>query len=104
MKNAFRKTVLFFVLISILSLFGCGGAVSAEGMLSEFIYAYGAEGVIYSSEAREGEAGYVGEGLTEKIYVYEGNFPRNFAIFLNSHIDAASECGAFVCDDAISPR
>lgn len=100
MKNAFRKTVIFFVLISILLLFGCGETASADEMLSEFIYAYGAEGVIYSSEAKEGEAGYVRDGLTEKIYVYEGNFPQEFAIYLNSHTDSASECGVFVCDDA----
>lgn len=82
------------------ALCACQGEVSAEGLLSEFISAYGAEGIIYSSECVEGEDGYLTEETLSKIYLYSGRFPENWAIFLNSRAGYGSECGAFVCDSA----
>ena len=46
-----KKTALILIsLVLLFSLISCQREVSAEGLLSEFISAYGAEGVIYSSE------------------------------------------------------
>ena len=87
-----------FILIS--TLCACQSEVSAEELLSEFISAYGAEGIIYSSECVEGDEGYLPEETLSKIYLYSGRFPENWAIFLNSHATYGSECGVFVCDSA----
>ena len=86
-----------FVLLS--TLCSCQSEVSADLMLREFISAYGAEGIIYSSACAEGEDGYLQDGTLDRIYVFGGRFPENYAIFLNSHADYGSECGIFVCSD-----
>ena len=96
-----KKLVCITLLISLaFGLFSCKKQYDAYGMLWEFVRAYGAEGVIYSPAIPEGEDGCVTEGLIEKIYVYSGRFPENYAIFLNSHADYGSECGVFVCENA----
>ena len=96
-----KKLLCVITIISILfTLCSCKEEHDAYGMMWEFVRAYGAEGVIYSPAVPEGEDGYVGEGLIDKIYVFSGRFPDNYAIFLNSHADYGSECGVFVCENA----
>lgn len=97
-----RKIVFLIITLSLLLsvLTSCTQQRDAYGMLNEFITAYGAEGVIYSPCISEGEVGYVQDGLEEKIFVFSGRFPENYAIFLNSRTDKPSECGIFVCEDA----
>lgn len=93
----------FLLLLSIfaaLLLFSCEQKCSAEGLIEEFLYSYGASGVVYSSESTEGEDGYLEDGMTEKIFVYDGDFPENYALLLNFHTDYGAECGVFVCDGA----
>ncbi len=84
----------------LLSLFSCGEQKNAYSLLSEFVSSYGAEGIIYSPEISEGHDGYIPDGLVEKIYIYSGRFPDEFAIFLNSHPDFGAECAVFICRDA----
>ncbi len=96
-----KKIALILITFILLStLCACQSEVSADQMLREFISAYGAEGVIYSSECVEGDDGYLPEATLGKIYVYSGRFPENYAIFLNSRAGYGSECGVFVCEDA----
>ncbi len=95
-----KKIVALILLITLLSLCSCRRERNAKEMLSEFILIYGAEGVIYSPEIPEGNDGYIRDGLIEKIYIFYGAFPENYAIFLNAHTDFSSECGLFICTDA----
>ena len=100
MKKIILLLILFVSLT--LSLFSCEKEISAYNALSEFVTAYGAEGVVYSPEIPEGGEGYIPDGLIERIYIYSGKFPENYAIFLNSRTEGFFECGVFVCDDANS--
>ena len=95
-----RVFCAFLIITTLFSLTSCGESRSAFEMLSEFVSAYGAEGVIYRSDAGEGEEGFLEYDLLKKIYVFYKDFPEEFAIFLNSHADYGSECGVFVCDDS----
>lgn len=96
-----KKTALILIpFILIFALCSCQKEVSATAILSEFISAYGAEGIIYSSESAEGDDGYLRVEVLSKIYLSGDRFPENWAIFLNSHADYGSECGVFVCDSA----
>ncbi len=81
-------------------LASCSPERDAYAMLCEFISAYGAEGVIYSPHIPEGQDGYVYEGLMSKIYLFSGEFPENYAVFLGGRTDYSSECGIFICRDA----
>ena len=96
------KKLVSFILIAVicLSVCSCGSEPDPYSMLSEFVIAYGAEGVIYSPHFSEGEEGYIPNGLCERIYVFSGNFPEKFAVFLNTHPSYPSECGVFICDGA----
>lgn len=97
-----KKVIALIVFISVLSLllFSCGREHDAHRMLSEFVRAYGADGIIYSPQIPEGSDGYIFDGLINKIYIFHGIFPDNYAVFLNSRADVASECAVFVCTDA----
>lgn len=99
MRKVLAFTV-FLALAALTALASCAKAPDPEKMLSEFIGLYSASGVIYSSECSEGENGYIDEELFRKIYIFEGELPRDYAIFLNSHTDYGAECGVFVCDGA----
>ena len=96
-----KKIISIILLIVTLSLLliSCKSDVDAYEMLNEFIRTYGAEGVIYSPEISEGNDGYIRDGLIEQIYRFHGQFPLDYAIFLNSHPDYSVECGVFVCSD-----
>lgn len=84
----------------VFSLVSCSNEPDTYRLLCEFVKTYGAEGVIYYPDAAEGEDGYITKGFIEKIYLFYGSFPDNFAILLNSRTDYSSECGIFFCDDA----
>ena len=94
-----KRTVLFLIaLLLLLSLFSCNKTLVAEELLEDFLYVYGVSGVVYSPSAREWEDGYAGDGLMQKIYVYDGEFPQNYALLLNSRADRSVEAAVFVCD------
>ena len=94
-----KKTIILFLVLTMLSsLAACGRTPSAKALLSDFLSVYSVEGVIYSPDKSIGEDGYVYDGLMERIYVYEGDFPRDYAILLNSRLSDFSECGVFVCE------
>ena len=91
---------IFFVLIIIsltLSFVSCDERRSASDIISEFVSVYGAEGIIYRSDAEEWEEGFAEYDLLKRIYLFYKDFPEEFAIFLNSHADYGSECAVFVC-------
>ena len=89
---------LLILLAFLLNLTSCAQEHDALDLLSEFVDAYGADGVIYSPKIAEGNAGYITEGLIESVYVFSGDLPENYAIMLSSGTESFSECGVFVCD------
>ena len=99
-----RRTIFVLLIISLCvgSICSCEREVDPRQMLSDFISAYGAEGVIYSPDANEGEDGYIPKELAERIYIHSGELPDDFAIFLNSRPDYGYECAVFLCEDAES--
>ncbi len=95
-----KKTLSLILFVALLlSFVSCAATEDARDLLTQFVMAYGAEGIIYSTGIPEGEEGHLPDGLIEKIFVFSGKLPENFAIFLNSHADFGSECGVFVCSD-----
>ena len=98
MKRLLSIILIFIMLCSL--LVSCGSEVRAYKILKEFITVYGAEGTIYSPEIAEGNEGYIPLGLIEKMYLFSGDFPENYAIFINPYTSDFSECAVFVCDDA----
>lgn len=91
---------LICLTLAILLLFcSCQSEQDAYAMLSEFVAAYGAEGVIYSPSLAEGKPGYLTQELVERIFLFTDGIGDNYAILLNSHVTSVSECGIFVCDD-----
>lgn len=97
-----KKIISFTLAVAILclALSSCEERRDAYSMLHGFISAYGAEGVIYSPVIPEGEQGYITDGLIEKLYIYSGELPDNFAIFLANRTESFSECAIFICRDA----
>lgn len=95
-----KKYLLFvsFLVLSLL-LISCGYTADPDEMLSDFLLLYGAEGVVYTSDAGEGEEGYISPELFSSAFRFYNTSPKSFALFLNSHTDSASECGVFVCRD-----
>lgn len=98
-----RKTICLFLILSLLfALLSCGEEKDAYSMLTDFASAYGVEGIIYSPCVSEGEPGYMREGLAERVFLFSGRFTDNYAVLLNSRTESASECGIFVCPDALT--
>lgn len=96
-----RRIVAILLIIALcISLFSCTSEVDSLLRLRDFIRAYGASGIIYSPRISEGEEGYIPPGLIERIYVFSGDFPDEYAIFLNSRPEYGYECGLFICSDA----
>lgn len=99
-----KITVVIICIIMLCSSFcSCAKRQDAYEMLCAFSTAYGSEGVIYSPCVSEGREGYIYDGLMDKIYVYSGNLPKNYAVMLNSRTDVFSECGIFVCTNTEMP-
>lgn len=100
-----KRYVAFVVLILvILSLFSCERNEDPYNLLSEFLGIYDAKGIVYSPTISEGDEGYIPEGFVEKLYVFYGKFPENFALFLNSHPSYSYECGVFDCQSSDEVR
>lgn len=93
-----RKFTVLLLMIILFVLSSCVKSPDAKEMLTEFCSLYSASGVIYTPEKEEGEDGYISEELFRRIYIFEGDMPKSFAIFLNSHANYGAECGVFVCD------
>lgn len=98
MKRFYLVIVLAAILLFSVS---CQKNINSHDLLEDFLESYGAEGIVYYSGAKEGEHGYITAELFKKIYVYSGNIPENYAIYLNAHADATSECGVFVIKDEL---
>ena len=101
MKNT---AIILSVVIFSLMLVSCHAAPSAEDMLTDFMSAYSAEGIVYSSVAREGDVGYLDRDTLTEIYQDREIPNENYAVFLNSRPDYGSECGVFVCKDTEEVR
>ena len=95
-----KKILLLFILVLFIS-FGvsCGSKPSPREMITDFLRLYGAEGQLYFSDARPGEYGYVEPELYRGVFLFSGEMPKSFALYLNSHADYGSECGVFVFHD-----
>ena len=92
------KTVSAFLMLIMLTLqlVSCGSAPDPVDMLRDFTEAYSAEGIIYYSEAREGEIGYLDPETGGILFRELEQMPDCYAILLNSRSDYGSECGVFV--------
>ena len=89
-----RKLFLLpFLCLFILS--ACEPPTPPVDLLTEFVKSYGAEGIIYHSEAKEGEEGYLSPELASLAFG-ERELPKSYAILLNVHLDTATECGLFL--------
>ena len=94
-----KKIVSLLIILSLsLSLYSCKKQRDTYALVSEFVRVYGAEGIIYSPGVSEGNDGYLSEGVIERAFRLSGALPKSYAIFLNSHPDFGSECGAFLCE------
>ena len=96
-----RKLLSLILLAALLvpTVCACQRSPSAAELMSEFIDAYGAEGIVYRSACTEGDEGYLAPEKLGVIYQYSGRFPEDYAIFLNSRPDYGSECAFFVTRD-----
>ena len=92
MKKLF---ILSFLCLFILS--SCREPLPPKDLLYEFVKSYGAEGIIYHSEAKEGEEGYLSPEL-ERLAFGDRHLPGSYAVLLNTHLDTAAECGLFIIE------
>ena len=91
-----RKLFLLpFLCLFVLS--ACSPPAPPKDLLAEFVKSYGAEGIIYHSEAEEGEEGYLSPEL-ERLAFGDRHLPESYAILLNAHLDTAAECGLFLME------
>ena len=97
-----KKLLSIIIILTLLTsgLCSCRKEKDAYSILYEIVSSCGWEGVIYSPSIAEGNDGYIRDGLLEQIYLFSGDFPEDYAVFLNSHPDFFSECGVFICSDA----
>lgn len=91
-----RKLFLLpFLCLFVLS--ACSPPAPPVDLLSEFVKSYGAEGIIYHSEAKEGDEGYLSPELATLAFG-DRDLPKSYAILLNIHLDTPAECGLFPID------
>ena len=90
-----RISILLFLCIFVFT--SCSESRDPTDGVTEFVSAYGARGIVYSTSCAEGEEGYITEDI-EKAFFGNNEPPENYAIFLNTHLDYASECGAFLVE------
>ena len=97
-----KKLLSFILILALLTsaFCSCIREMDAYSILYEVVGSCGGEGVIYSPNIAEGNGSYIRDGLLEQIYLFSGDFPEDYAIFLNTHPDFSSECGVFICSDA----
>lgn len=91
------KRLIALLFLCIFLFVSCAEQPSVADLLTEFVNAYGAEGIVYSTEYGEGESGYIDTYLSDRIFGDEAS-ELTYAVFLNSHLDYASECGAFLVE------
>ncbi len=89
------KRVLILLFLCLFVFSSCSEAGDPTASLGEFVSAYGAEGIIYSTDVEEGQEGYISPEIERTIFGTT-DMPPSYAIFLNTHLDYASECGAFL--------
>lgn len=89
------KRLIALLFLCIFLFTSCAEQASVADLLTEFVNAYGADGIIYSTEYAEGEQGYIDTYLSDRIFGDEAS-ELTYAVFLNSHLDYTSECGAFL--------
>ena len=93
-----RKITAFILLFSLAaSLLSCSEKRSARALMREFSIAYGIDSPIYSPDVREGEEGYINSGFFSELYGEGEEWVSDFAVVLLSDLEAASECGVFIC-------
>ncbi len=93
------KRILVLLFLCIFVFTSCGDAPDITAGLEEFVISYGASGVVYSTKYKEGEEGYIDEHLEERLFGSEA-CDIEYAVFLNTHLDYASECGAFLVPES----
>lgn len=95
------KRVLILLFLCIFAFCSCTETKDPTASLNDFVSAYGAEGIIYSTEIKEGKEGYISPDIAKTIFGTT-DLPDSYAIFLNTHLDYASECGAFLAHGDLS--
>lgn len=94
-----KLAVLLISALLVTTLCSCRTECDPYTLLSDFTQLYGAEGIIYHTSAEIYEDGYIDADLFRRIFVFSGEMPDSFAVFLNSHSHKGSECGVFVFSD-----
>ena len=95
-----KKLTILCIMLTFLPICSCGRRSSAYEILEEFCKAYSINGAIYRSGALEHEEGYISDELFFAAFTWEGEKPRDFAVFLNRSVDKPLECGVFAFSDA----
>lgn len=91
------KKLLLLPFLCLFILSSCSEPLPPVDLLSEFVKSYGAEGIIYHSEATPGEDGYLSPELA-RVAFGDRELPKSYAILLNTHLDAAYECALFLIE------
>ena len=89
------KRILVLLLLCIFIFTSCGESPDVTSLTEEFVSSYGASGILYSTKFKEGQDGYIDSYLEERLFGSDAN-GLEYAVFLNTHLDYASECGAFL--------
>ena len=93
----FMRKLFLLPFLCLFILSACEPPAPPVDLLTEFVKAYGAEGTIYYSEAKEWDDGYLSPALASLAFG-ERELPRSYAILLNIHLDTATECGLFLIE------
>ncbi len=95
-----KKLCIVIVFILLLLLSSCHENRSCSELLSEFGNEYSIYGNMYTVDREFYEEGYISEELFREVYIYSGDIPPDYAIFLNSRPSRGEECGIFSARDA----
>lgn len=91
------KKLLLLPFLCLFILSSCSEPLPPNDLLAEFVKSYGAEGIIYHSEAKEGDEGYLSPQLA-RLAFGDRELPKSYAILLNIHLDTHTECGLFLIE------
>ncbi len=95
------KKLCIVILIAVcLILSSCSDGISPYELMSRLGREYPVSGVLYHSGVLPHESGYLGEELFKSVYIYSGDMPEDFAVYLNMRPGRGGECGAFSAGDA----
>lgn len=92
-----RATALLCVFSIVISFSSCAEKRSAHALMSEFAQSYGAGGVVYSAEVKEGEYGYVDKDFFYTLYGEGEESVSDYSVLLLSGISRLGECAVFIC-------